>query len=203
MGFDFPAGTQIFLPIAFWGGGPLPGLDAGERGGLWFSVVGRLKPGVTLARTQGEMTVIARRVSGRHPEAARVTGVQVAPFRQEMVGSYRTGLFALFGAVASVLLIACVNVANLVLSRVLARRGEMVIRAALGATAWRLTRQILVESLVLSGLGAAAGVLLAVWAQGLLVQAMASSIPLAAGARIDFGVLAFTIGLTEIGRAHV
>ncbi len=196
--FDFPTGTQIFLPMAFWGGGPLPGPDAAERCCSWFNVVGRLKPGVTLERAQSEMTTIARRISDRHPEAGRVTEVQVVPLRQDMVSSYRTGLLALFGAVASVLLIACVNVANLVLSRVLARRGEMVIRSALGATTGRLARQILVESLVLSGIGASAGILLALWAQGLLAKAMAGDIPLAAGARIDWGVLAFAIGTTVV-----
>ena len=195
-GFDFPRGTRIFLPIAFWGGGPLPAPDAAGRCCSWFSVGARLKPGVRRERAQREMTAIARRISDRHPEAGRVTEVQVTPLRQEMVGSHRTGLLALFGAVGCVLLIACVNVANLVLSRVLTRRGEMRIRAALGATTGRLTRQILVESLVLSGLGAAAGILLALWAQGLLAKAMAGSIPLAAGARMDLGVLAFTIGMT-------
>ncbi len=192
-GFDFPQGTQIFLPMAFWGGGPLPNTDAADRCCAWFSVVARLKPGVTLERARSEMSAIARRISDRHhPESARVTGVGVTPLRQEMVGNYRTGLLVLFGAVALVLLIACVNVANLMLSRVLTRHSEMLIRSALGATTGHLARQILAECLVLSGIGAVAGVFLAVWAQGLLVRAMASQVPLAGGARMDWIVFAFS-----------
>src|SRR5215472_10503481 len=157
--FDFPQGTQVFLPLAFWGGGPLPHTDSPVRCCPWFAVVGRLKPGVSMARAESETTAIARRVSARHPEAAPVAAVKITPFREDIVARYRLGLFALFGAVACVLAICCVNVANLVLSRVLARRGEMAIRKALGATTGRLARQILVESLVLSALGAAAGML--------------------------------------------
>ena len=195
-GFDFPQGTsqgpQIFLPIAFWGGGPLPHTDAADRCCAWFSVVARLKPGVTLERARSEMTTIARRISGRHAQSARITGVGVTPLRREMIGNYRTGLLLLFGAVGLVLLIACVNVANLMLSRVLTRHGEMLIRSALGATTGHLARQVLAECLVLSGIGAVAGVFLAVWAQGLLARTMASQVPLAGGARIDWSVLAFS-----------
>jgi predicted permease len=148
--FDFPSGTQIYLQIAFWGGGPLPSVDSTDRCCAWFNVIGRLTPGVTRERAQAEMTAIARRISDRHPEAARVTEVKVVPLREELVGSHRTPLLALFGAVACVLLIACVNVANLVLSRVLSRRGDMMIRAALGASTGRLVRQVLAESLLLT-----------------------------------------------------
>lgn len=193
--FDFPRGTQVFLPIAFWGGGPLPGVDAAGRCCAWFSVVGRLKPGVTIQRAKREMTGLARRISDRHPDGGNVTDVQVVPLRTEMVGSHRTGLLFLFGAVGCVLLIACANVANLAVSRAVTRSGEMAIRSALGASTARLVRQVLVESLLLSGLGAAGGVLLAFWAQGLLIKGMAANVPLVAGARIDWGVLAFTIAI--------
>ncbi len=193
--FDFPPGTQVFLPIAFWGGGPLPGPDAAGRCCAWFSVVGRLKPGVTIERARTEMTALARRISDRYPAGGSVTDVQVVPLRAEMVGSHRTGLLVLFGAVGCVLLIACANVANLAVSRALTRSGEMAIRSALGASTARLVQQVLVESLLLSGLGAAGGVLLAFWAQGLLIQGMSGNVPLVAGARMNWGVLAFAIAI--------
>jgi predicted permease len=196
--FDFPSGTQIYLQIAFWGGGPLPSVDSTDRCCAWFNVIGRLTPGVTRERAQAEMTAIARRISDRHPEAARVTEVKVVPLREELVGSHRTPLLALFGAVACVLLIACVNVANLVLSRVLSRRGDMMIRAALGASTGRLVRQVLAESLLLTGIGATAGLLAAVWAQGVLRTAFAGKIPFAVDAHIDWAVLAFAVAVTLV-----
>ncbi|MBI2687347.1 MAG: ABC transporter permease [Acidobacteria bacterium] len=194
--FDFPSGTQIYLPIAFWGGGPLPAVDTPDRCCAWFNVIGRLKPGVTRERAQGEMTTIARRISERHRQAAPVTDVKVTLLRQELVGNHRTALLALFGAVGCVLLIACVNVANLLLSRVLARRGDMMIRAALGASTGQLVRQVMAESVVLTGIGAAAGILLAVWAQDVLRSSLAGKIPFAADTRIDWSVLAFAITVT-------
>jgi hypothetical protein len=100
--FDFPSGTEIFLPIAFWGGGPLPAWDAVGRCCSWFSVVGRLKPGVSMQRAGLEMTALARRISDRHPAGGRVTEVQLSPLRTEIVGPYRTGLLVLFA-----LLFAC------------------------------------------------------------------------------------------------
>jgi putative ABC transport system permease protein len=194
-GFDFPTGTQIYLPIASWGGGPLPAVDAADRCCLWFNVIGRLSHGVTRERAQGEMTAIARRISERHPEVARVTEVKVVLLRQELVRNHRTALLALFGAVACMLLIVCVNIANLVLSRVLARRGDMMIRAALGANTGQLVRQVLAESLVLTGIGATAGILAAAWAQGLLRSMLVGKIPFAADVRIDWVVLSFSVAV--------
>src|SRR6266545_4262687 len=110
--FDFPAGTDVFLPIAFWGGGPLPAADAPGRCCAWFNIIGRLKPIVTIQRAQSEMTSLARQISNRHPSGPSVTDVQVAPLRSKMVGQHRTGLLVLFGVVACVLLIACTDVAN-------------------------------------------------------------------------------------------
>ncbi|MGH9658036.1 MAG: ABC transporter permease, partial [Bryobacteraceae bacterium] len=194
--FDFPSGAEIFLPIAFWGGGPLPAVDGAGRCCAWFSVVGRLKPGVSIQRATTEMTALARRISDRHPAGGRVTDVQLVPLRTELVGLHRSGLLVLFGAVVCVLLLACANVATLAMSRAVTRSGEMAIRTVLGASAARLVRLVLVESLVLNVLGAAGGVLMAVSALGLLIRGLASNIPLLAGARIDWGVLAFTIAVT-------
>ena len=194
--FDYPRPVDLYLPMAFWGAGPLPATDSPGRCCSWFSVIGRLKPGVPIERAQSEMTAIARRLSARYPDGPRTTMVRVERFRDDIVGDYRTGLLVLFGAVGCVLLIACANVANLVLSRVLSRRSEISIRRALGATTPRLVRQVLIESLLLSGIGAAAGVLLAIGTvNGLAVRAGAE-VALARGARIDWGVLGFALVLT-------
>src|SRR5207247_8955049 len=141
--FDFPLGTQVFLPIAFWCGGPLPGVDAAGRCCAWFSVVGRLKPGVTIQRAKREMTGLARRISDRHPAGGNVTDVQVVPLRTEMVGSHRTGLLVLFGAVGCVRLVACADVANLAVSRAVTRSAALAIRTASGGGISRLVRLFL------------------------------------------------------------
>ena len=193
--FDFPSGAEIFLPMAFWGGGPLPPGDAAGRCCSWFSVIGRLKPGVSLERAGLEMTALARRISDRHPGSGG-TAVQVAPLRTELLGPHRTGLFVLFGAVICVLLIACANVATLSMSRAVARSAEMKVRSALGGGTARLVRLVVMENLLLGVLGAAGGVLLAVWALELLVRGFAGGIPLVAGARMDWGVLCFTVAVS-------
>ena len=186
--FDYPRPVDVYLPIAFWGGGPLPAPNAAARCCAWFSVIGRLKPGVSAERAQSEIGAIAQRLDRRQ--------VQVVPLRREIVGERRTGLLLLFAAVACVLLIACANVANLMLSRVLARSSEMAIRRALGAGTGRLVRQVLAESLLLSGIGAAPGILLAPWAASLIAIHAGSAVQLAGGARIDAGVLAFALVIT-------
>ncbi|HTI51802.1 MAG TPA: ABC transporter permease [Planctomycetaceae bacterium] len=194
--FDFPSGTEIFLPMALFGGGPLLAPDAPGRCCSWFSVIGRLKPGVNLQRAESEMTALARRISDRHPAGGRVAAVRLSPLRTAMLGPHRTGLLVLFGAVVCVLLIACANVATLSLSRAVARRSEMTVRSALGAGTARLVRLVFVESLLLSALGAAGGVLLAGATLAFLLRGFAASIPLVAGAHIDWGVLAFTIAVS-------
>ena len=194
--FDYPRAIDIYLPMAFWGAGPLPPPDSAGRCCPWFSVIGRLKPGVSLERAQSEMSAMARRLTERYPKGPRTTDVLIEPLREDMVGSYRTGLLMLFGAVGCVLVIACANVANLVLSRVLARSSEMSIRRALGATTPRLVRQVLVENLLLSGIGAAGGILMAIWMAKMLAIRAGADLALARGARIDLGVLAFSLAIT-------
>ena len=193
--FDFPGGSEIFLPMAFWGGGPLPPVDAAGRCCPWFSVIGRLKPAVSLERAGLEMTALTRRISERHPGSGG-TEVRVAPLRSEMLGPHRSGLFVLFGAVVCVLLIACANMATLAMSRAVARGAEMNVRSALGGGTARLVRLVVIENLLLGVLGAAGGVLLAVWALELLVRGFAGGIPLVAGARMDWGVLGFAIAIS-------
>jgi predicted permease len=191
--FDFPRGTQIFLPIAFWGGGPLPPVDASQRCCAWFSVVARLKLGVTLEQARQEMTALAGGISRRHPSGGSAPRIAVTPLRTGMLGNQRTGLLVLSAAVLCILLIACVNVASLVLSRITAGSSEIATRRALGATTWRLVRQVLAETLLLSVTGACGGVLMALWAQGLLVRSLAAAIPMVSGTRLDWQVLVFAM----------
>jgi putative ABC transport system permease protein len=197
-GFDFPGGVKIWLSLADWGGGPLPPLDTAQRCCPWHAVFARLKPGVTPQRAAAELTAIARRISARHPTAPRVTDVRVVPLRDSLVGTHRLSLGALFGAVACVLLIGCANVANLLLSRGVGRRNELLTRMALGATRPRLARQLVIESLLLCGLGAIAGILTAAWAQGALARTFTGQITLVETTRMDAGVLGFAALLTVI-----
>jgi predicted permease len=191
-GFEFPEGARFWLSLGDWGGGPIPPRDAPARCCNWYTVFAKLKPGVTPEGAAAELTPIARRISARHPDAARVSDVEVVPLRESIVGAHRLVLFALAGAVGCVLLIGCANVANLLLARGVGRRREVETRMALGATRGRIARQLAAESLVLAGLGASAGVAIAVWGQSVIARLLAERVPLIAEARVDAAVLGFS-----------
>jgi putative ABC transport system permease protein len=190
-GFDLPHGAQIWLSLGDWGAGPMPSPDSGNRCCNWYTVIGRLKPGVSAAQAESELTVIGRRISERHPEAARISSIRVTPLRETIAGSHRLMLYALFAAVGCVLLIGCANVANLLLSRGVGRRQEMLTRRALGASSWRIARQSLVEGLVLSGAGALAGLWLSMAARPLVRKLLEDRLPLNEPARADWTVAVF------------
>jgi putative ABC transport system permease protein len=156
---SFPKETEVWLPF---------GLDPFKdrkyaRGANALGVIARLKPGVTLQQTQTELNVISMRLEQAEPHFNTGWRLQAVTLHEQASGKLRRGLFVLLGAVAFLLLIACVNVANLQLTRAAARRREITIRIALGAGRFRIVRQLLVESLLLAGLGGMAGSLLAWW----------------------------------------
>ncbi|HUG40416.1 MAG TPA: ABC transporter permease [Longimicrobiales bacterium] len=189
-GFEFPllGGSDLFFPL---------GLDASDpsRGAIFIRVVGRLKPGVTLERAQTEVSGIAARLATDHPAYNSGVDGRLEPLRERLVGSVRAGLLALFAGVGAVLLIACVNLANLLLARSGIRRRESAVRAAMGAGAFRIARLPLLESLILAVAGAAAGLVLALWLMDALVGLSPLGLPDMFQPRLEWRVIAFTAAL--------
>ena len=162
------------------------------RTGRFAMAVGRLKNGVTVERAQTEMSRIARQLASDYPDFDTGWGATVVPLMEQVVGGSRRTILIVLGAVSLVLLIACANVANLMLARAASRERELAVRAALGAPRWRLVRQALVESVMLAFAGGAAGALLASWGVHLLVRAAPPEVPRIADIRLDLTVLAVT-----------
>jgi putative ABC transport system permease protein len=193
-GFSFPYnGVEAWLPL---GGIPAPPRTshtghAGENLGA----IARLKPGVTVQRARAEMATIGARLEHAYPDANKGWKSRVEPLMNVVVGDVGRPLWILFGAVLMVLLIACANVANILLARAAVRRQEIGVRAVLGASRGRIVQQLLVESLVLSFMGAALGLLLASAGIDVFVFLAASAIPRSAEIRLDAGVLAFAAAL--------
>jgi predicted permease len=168
------------------------------RGGAWLNAFGRLRPGASVAAARSELTAVAAGLRQEYPATNKTRAVKVESLKESMVGDTRGPLLMLLASVGLVLLIACVNVANLLLARGSARRKELGIRAVLGASAWRLTGQLFTESLVMALAGGAVGVLLAHWLLHLLVGLRLLSLPGVARVGIDLPVLAFTFGLAVL-----
>ncbi len=160
-----------------------------------WNVVARLKPGVTEAVARSEVSGIQMRIHKRYPNEPAMKGVQIRPLIDDMVLGYKTPLYALLGAVGCVLLITCLNVANLLVARAAVRRKEFSIRAALGGTRWRLVRDQMIESLLLASGGGILGIALA--SAGIhWILGTRTDLPRAQSVHIDLGVLAFTFGIT-------
>jgi putative ABC transport system permease protein len=184
-GFRFPGQTEIWLPVG-WDGIPR------ARRGNWLSVIARIKDGVSLTQAQAEMNLIQSRIGQRHSDAS--SNVIIIPLLEQTLGArLRSALLILWGVVAFVLLIACANVANLLLARAADRQKEIAIRLALGGSRWRMIRQLLTESMSLAFLGASIGLLLAGWSLKLLIAFNADHIPRLSETRLDGQSLAFTM----------
>jgi putative ABC transport system permease protein len=189
--FRFPSKTaEFWVPLA-----PGPQVKD-QRGAFWLNVIGRLKPGVSLEQARAEMATISSRLEQQYPDANSNFGTNLVPLREQTVGPIRPALLVLLGAVAFVLLIACANVANLLLSRAAAREREFAIRMAMGAGRGRIIRQLLVESLLLASFGAALGVVLAMWGLDALKLLMPADMPRLDQINVDARVLSFTLGVS-------
>ena len=188
-GFGFPINTEIWKPMA-------PAFDEKERGHHSSYGIGRLKPGVTVETADAEIQAISAALSLEHPQTNNGVEGVMKPWREAVIEDTGEVLWLLLGVVGFVLLIACANVANLLLTAGASRTGEMAIRSALGASRTLLIRQMLIESLLLASLGGALGLLIALWGADGMTAMIPEAMPAWMKFSIDWRVLAFTLGMT-------
>jgi putative ABC transport system permease protein len=191
-GFGSASKVDAWTPMAF----APDETNNDARGGHYLNVTGRLKPGVTVAQAKAELEVLAAQLAKQYPDSNKGWGILMSPLQDYAVRDVRAVLYTLLGAVGCVLLIACANIANLLLARATARHREVSIRAALGASRGRLVRQLLTESVLLALCGGAAGVLLARWGLDALLALAPTNLPRVSDIHLDTGVLIFSLALS-------
>ncbi|MHC4696220.1 MAG: ABC transporter permease [Planctomycetota bacterium] len=192
----WPPGVALWVPLPFR---DTPPPSIMRRDNYAWRVVGRLQPGVSLGQAQARVRAVAQRIAGENPTTRGFESATVIPIHDYLVGpNTRRALWVLMGSVAFVLLIACANVANLLLVRSVQRRGEFALRAALGASPLRLVRLVIVEGVIVALLGGACGVLLATWGVDLLAALTPQDVPRLDEVDIDRCVLGFALGLSLV-----
>src|SRR5262245_6443324 len=191
--FAYPKGAELWTPIV-----PSQPQYVNDRKVSWLQVVGRLRPGVDREQARAELDGIVKQLAEEYQQGGEGRCAVLTPITEEMLGNTRPALLVLLGAVGVVLLIACANVATLLLAQAAQRRRETAVRLALGAGRGRILRERLLETLLLAAGGAVAGLVLAAWATGALVALAPGDIPRLDTIRIDERVLAFTIGLSVV-----
>ncbi len=185
---------EVFLPIGQWKNNLLTARTAG----LGINGIGRLKPGVAIEQARADMSTVTNNLAAAFPDADKGTGAKLIPLKQWMVGNVQQFLWMLLASVGFVLLIACVNVANLLLARSTGRTREFAVRAALGASQRRVVRQLLTESLLLAIVSGALGLLLAAWGTKAALSILPAALPRAEDIGLDTRVLLFTLAISLV-----
>jgi putative ABC transport system permease protein len=199
--FQFPIQSQpveLWINMASEAEIPADSPQTTQRGNHYLSAIGRLKPAVAIEQAEAQLVTVAASLEKQYPDDNDNMSARVRPMMEALTGDVRDSLLVIFAAVGCVLLIACANVANILLARAANRRREIALRTALGASRWRVARQMLTESVLLSLLGGAAGVLLAGFATDALIALNPTAIPRIAESGVDGRALLFTFGLATL-----